>query len=352
PHALGLAIPLVVAISTTLAARNGVLVRSRLALEEARLADVVVFDKTGTLTKGEFGVVELKASGEMGADEALALTAAIEGDSEHIIARAIRTEAAARRLALPRVLDFVVFKGRGVQAQVNGQRFSVGGPRLLEMLEATLSPEVADFTAEAGRKGQTVVYLVGDTQVLAAFALADVIRPESREAVRRLKEMGVTVAMLTGDSQAVAEAVAGELGIKTYFAEVLPEHKDQKVAELQAQGRRVAMVGDGINDAPALTRADVGIAIGSGTDVAVESADIILVQNNPLDVVNVLELSRASYRKMVQNLLWATGYNVVALPLAAGILAPVGILLTPAVGALFMSLSTIIVAINAQFLRR
>ena len=352
PHALGLAIPLVVAISTTLAARNGVLVRSRLALEEARLADVVVFDKTGTLTKGEFGVVALQASGEMDEDEALALTAVIEGDSEHIIARAIRTEAAARRLTLPRVLDFTVFKGRGVQARVNGQRFSVGGPRLLEMLEATLSPELADFTAEAGRKGQTVVYLVGDKQVLAAFALADVIRPESREAVRRLKEMGVAVAMLTGDSQAVAEAVAAELGIQTSFAEVLPEHKDQKVAELQAQGRRVAMVGDGINDAPALTRADVGIAIGSGTDVAVESAGIILVQNNPLDVVNVLELSRASYRKMVQNLLWATGYNVVALPLAAGILAPAGILLTPAVGALFMSISTIIVAINAQFLRR
>jgi Cu2+-exporting ATPase len=352
PHALGLAIPLVVAISTTLAARNGVLVRSRLALEEARLADVIVFDKTGTLTKGEFGVVGLKTSGEIGEDEALALTAAIEGDSEHIIARAIRSEAAARRLALPKVLDFTVFKGRGVQARVNGQRFSVGGPRLLEMLEATLSPKLAGFTKDAGRKGQTVIYLVGDKQVLAAFALADVIRPESREAVRRLTEMGVTVAMLTGDSQAVAKAVAGELGIQTYFAEVLPEHKDQKVAELQAQGRRVAMVGDGINDAPALTRADVGIAIGSGTDVAVESAGIILVQNNPLDVVNVLELSRASYRKMVQNLLWATGYNVVALPLAAGILAPVGSLLTPAVGAVFMSLSTIIVAINAQFLRR
>jgi Cu2+-exporting ATPase len=352
PHALGLAIPLVVAISTTLAARNGVLVRSRLALEEARLADVVVFDKTGTLTKGEFGVVDLKVSGEIGEDEALALTAAIEGDSEHIIARAIRSEAEARRLALAKVLDFTVFKGRGVQARVNGQRFSVGGPRLLEMLEATLSPKLSDFTNDAGRKGRTVIYLVGDKQVLAAFALADVIRSESREAVRRLTEMGVTVAMLTGDSQQVAEAVAGELGIKTYFAEVLPEHKDQKVAELQAQGRRVVMVGDGINDAPALTRADVGIAIGSGTDVAVESADIILVQNNPLDVVNVLELSRASYRKMVQNLLWATGYNVVALPLAAGMLAPVGILLTPAVGAVFMSLSTIIVAINAQFLRR
>jgi Cu2+-exporting ATPase len=352
PHALGLAIPLVVAISTTLAARNGVLVRSRLALEEVRRADVVVFDKTGTLTRGEFGVSGLKASSEMGEDEALALTAAIEGDSEHIIARAIRGEAEARGLSLPKVLDFEVFKGRGVRAMVNGQSFYVGGPRLLEMLKLNLSPELADFTGAAGRKGQTVVYLASPDQVQAAFALADVIRTESREAVRRLKEMGVEVAMLTGDSRAVAEAVAVELGIQTYFAEVLPEHKDQKVVELQAQGKRVAMVGDGINDAPALIRADVGIAIGSGTDVAVESAGIILVRNNPLDVVKVMELSRASYRKMVQNLLWATGYNVVALPLAAGVLAPVGILLTPAVGALFMSLSTVIVAINAQFLRR
>jgi Cu2+-exporting ATPase len=352
PHALGLAIPLVVAISTTLAARNGVLVRSRLALEEVRRADVVVFDKTGTLTRGEFGVSGLKASSEMGEDEALALTAAIEGDSEHIIARAIRGEAEARGLSLPKVLDFEVFKGRGVRAMVNGQSFYVGGPRLLEMLKLNLSPELADFTGAAGRKGQTVVYLASPDQVQAAFALADVIRTESREAVRRLKEMGVEVAMLTGDSRAVAEAVAVELGIQTYFAEVLPEHKDQKVVELQAHGKRVAMVGDGINDAPALIRADVGIAIGSGTDVAVESAGIILVRNNPLDVVKVMELSRASYRKMVQNLLWATGYNVVALPLAAGVLAPVGILLTPAVGALFMSLSTVIVAINAQFLRR
>jgi Cu2+-exporting ATPase len=342
----------VVAISTTLAARNGVLVRSRLALEEVRRADVVVFDKTGTLTRGEFGVSGLKASSEMGEDEALALTAAIEGDSEHIIARAIRGEAEARGLSLPKVLDFEVFKGRGVRAMVNGQSFYVGGPRLLEMLKLNLSPELADFTGAAGRKGQTVVYLASPDQVQAAFALADVIRTESREAVRRLKEMGVEVAMLTGDSRAVAEAVAVELGIQTYFAEVLPEHKDQKVVELQAQGKRVAMVGDGINDAPALIRADVGIAIGSGTDVAVESAGIILVRNNPLDVVKVMELSRASYRKMVQNLLWATGYNVVALPLAAGVLAPVGILLTPAVGALFMSLSTVIVAINAQFLRR
>jgi Cu2+-exporting ATPase len=352
PHALGLAIPLVVAISTTLAARNGVLVRNRLALEEARLADIVIFDKTGTLTRGEFGVVGIRASGELSEDQVLAVTAAIEGDSEHIIARAIRAEAEARHISLPRVEDFEVFKGRGVRASVNGKSFYVGGPRLLEMLRVAPEGEVMEFAQDAGRKGQTVVYLVSDNDVQAAFALSDVVRSESREAVRSLQQMGIEVAMLTGDSQEVAAAVGGELGIQTYFAEVLPEHKDQKVAELQALGRRVVMVGDGINDAPALIRSDVGIAIGSGTDVAVESADIILVKNNPLDVVKVLELSRASYNKMVQNLIWATGYNIVALPLAAGVLAPVGILLTPAVGALFMSVSTIIVAINAQFLRR
>jgi Cu2+-exporting ATPase len=352
PHALGLAIPLVIAISTTLAARNGVLVRNRLALEQARLANMVIFDKTGTLTRGEFGVVGIRASGEMSEDQVVAVTAAIEGDSEHIIARAIRNEAEARHISLPRVEDFEVFKGRGVRASVNGKGFYIGGPRLLEMLRVAPEGEVMEFAQDTGRKGQTVVYLVSDNDVQAAFALSDIVRSESREAVRRLQRMGVEVAMLTGDSQEVAASVAGELGIQTYFAEVLPEHKDQKVAELQAQGRRVVMVGDGINDAPALIRADVGIAIGSGTDVAVESADIILVKNNPLDVVKALELSRASYNKMVQNLIWATGYNVVALPLAAGVLAPVGILLTPAVGALFMSVSTIIVAINAQFLRR
>jgi Cu2+-exporting ATPase len=352
PHALGLAIPLVVAISTTLAARNGVLVRNRLALEEARLADMVIFDKTGTLTRGEFGVVGIKASGEMSEEQALAVTAAIEGDSEHIIARAIRSEAESRQLSLPRVEDFEVFKGRGVRARVNGKSFYIGRPRLLEMLGVAPEGEVMEFAQAAGRQGQTVVYLVADAGVQATIALADVVRPESREAVRRLQQMGIEVAMLTGDSREVATAVAGELGIQTYFAQVLPEHKDQKVAELQAQGRRVVMVGDGINDAPTLIRADVGVAIGSGTDVAVQSAGIILVKNNPLDVVKVLELSRASYRKMVQNLWWATGYNVVALSLAAGVLAPLGILLTPAVGALFMSLSTVIVAINAQFLRR
>jgi P-type Cu2+ transporter len=353
PHALGLAIPLVVAISTGLAANNGILVRDRLALEEARNLDVVIFDKTGTLTKGEFGVVGVKAADGWNEQDALALTAAIEGDSEHIMAKAIRQTAAERKLTLPAVSSFEALKGRGVRASVNGQTAYAGGPRLLEMLELRLAGPIAAFTQEAGRKGQSVIYLVHDGQIAAAFALADVSRPESRQAVQRLHELGVQVAMLTGDSQAVAQAVADELGIDQVFAEVLPEHKDQKVAELQAQGKRVAMVGDGVNDAPALTRANVGIAIGSGTDVAVESAGIILVQSNPLDVVKIFELSRASYRKMIENLVWATGYNVIAIPLAAGVLYPAfGILLSPAVGALFMSLSTIIVAVNAQLLRR
>jgi Cu2+-exporting ATPase len=250
------------------------------------------------------------------------------------------------------VTEFEALKGRGVQARYEGQTFYVGGPRLLEKLASRLPEKLAHFQAEASARGQSVVYLVKEAQVIAAFALADVIRPESKQAVQRLHEMGVEVAMLTGDSQAVAKAVAEELGIDQYFAEVLPEHKDQKVAELQKQGKRVAMVGDGVNDAPALTRADVGIAIGSGTDVAIESAGIILVKNNPLDVVKILGLSRASYRKMIENLLWATGYNIIALPLAAGVLAPFGIILSPAVGAILMSSSTIIVAINAQLLRR
>ena len=353
PHALGLAIPLVVAITTSMGANNGILVRDRLALEEAREIDTVIFDKTGTLTKGEFGVVAMTATGGWDEDQALALTAAIEGDSEHMIARGIRQTAQEKDLSPPSgVSDFEAIKGRGVRAERDGQALYVGGPRLLEMLELELPEKLAGFRDESSAKGQSVVYLVHDEQVVAGLALADVIRPESEEAVRRLHEIGVEVAMLTGDSQAVAKAVADELGIDQYFAEVLPEHKDKKVNELQKQGRRVAMVGDGVNDAPALTRADVGIAIGSGTDVAVESAGIILVKSNPLDMVKIVELSRASYRKMIQNLIWATGYNVVALPLAAGVLAPIGILLSPAVGALLMSLSTVIVAINAQLLRR
>jgi Cu2+-exporting ATPase len=352
PHALGLAIPLVVAISTSIGASNDILVRAQLALEAAREIDTVIFDKTGTLTEGQFGVVGMATSDGLDEDRALALATAVEGDSEHLIARGIRRAAEERGLTPLEVSDFEAIKGRGIRATYDGRTVHVGGPRLLEMLELNLPDALARFTDEAGQKGQSVVYLVQDRQIAAAFALADVIRPESQQAVERLRELGVEVAMLTGDSEAVARTVAEELGIGTYFAEVLPEHKDHKVAQLQGQGKQVAMVGDGVNDAPALTRADVGIAIGSGTDVAVESAGIILVQSNPLDVVKVFELSRATYRKMVQNLIWAAGYNVFALPLAAGVLAPVGFVLSPAVGALLMSLSTVAVAVNAQFLRR
>jgi Cu2+-exporting ATPase len=356
PHALGLAIPLVVAITTALGAQNGILVRSRAALEAARQVDVVVFDKTGTLTEGRFGVVDVAlaptAAGRVDADEVLALTAAAEGDSEHTIAQGIRRSAEARGLALPAAEGFEALEGRGIRARVDGATIQVGGPRLLEELGLTLPETLSAFVAAAGAKGQSVVTVIREGEPLACLALADVIRPESRAAVRRLNELGMEVAMLTGDSKAVAQAVADELGIGTWFAEVLPENKDRQVAELQRAGRRVAMVGDGINDAPALTRADVGIAIGSGTDVAVESAGIILVRNNPMDVAKVVELSRASDRKMRQNLAWAAGYNVIALPLAAGVLAPFGFLPSPAMGAVLMSLSTVVVALNAQLLRR
>lgn len=352
PHALGLAIPLVVAISTSMGARNGILVRNRLALEEARQIDTVIFDKTGTLTEGRFGVANMVTAEDWDEPRALALALAVEGDSEHPIARGIRQKAEEAGISPASISDFEAIKGRGIKATHAGKDVYVGGPRLLEMLELELSGDVASFRDQANGDAQTVVYMVVEKQVVAAFALADVVRQESKEAIQRLHEMNIEVAMLTGDSQHVANAVARQLGIDMVFAEVLPEHKDQKVAELQKQNKKVAMVGDGVNDAPALTRADIGIAIGSGTDVAIESAGIILVQSNPLDVVKIFELSRATYRKMIQNLIWATGYNVVALPLAAGILAPVGFVLSPAVGAIFMSLSTIVVAINAQLLRR
>lgn len=351
PHALGLAIPLVVAISTTLGARNGILIRDRLALEESRLVDTVLFDKTGTLTKGEFGVVDMLAVEGWSDDRTLALAAALEGDSEHHLGHAIRQRAEKKDLELPAVEHFEALKGRGIKGRVDEQEMYVGGPRLIEELNADLPGELASFTKNSEDKARTVVYLLEGDKPIAAFALADVIRDESFEAVEKLKELGFEVAMITGDSERVAQEVATELGIETVFAEVLPEHKDKKVQELQSGGKRVAMVGDGVNDAPALTRADVGIAIGSGTDVAVESAGIILVKSNPLDIVRIIELSRQTYRKMIQNLIWATGYNVIALPLAAGVLAPIGFVLSPAVGALLMSLSTVIVAINAQLLR-
>ena len=352
PHALGLAIPLVVSISTAIGAENGILVRDRLALEEARKLDIIVFDKTGTLTEGKFGVVAIEVASGKNKEKLLEIAAAVESDSEHLIAKSFYRAAEENNLRVPTATKFEAIKGRGIHAEVSGKKYYVGGPRLLESLKINLPVNLKKFAHASGEKGQSVVYLVENKNALAAFALADVVRKESKLAVQELHKMGIEVAMLTGDSQKVAAAVAEETGIDRYFAEVLPEDKDQKIAELQEEGKRVAMVGDGVNDAPALIRANVGIAIGSGTDVAVESAGLILVKNNPLDIVRIIRLSKATYRKMIENLIWATAYNVIALPIAAGALAPWGILLSPAVGAIFMSLSTVIVAINAQFLKR
>ncbi len=352
PHALGLAVPLVVAISTSLGAENGILVRDRIALEEARLLDTIIFDKTGTLTKGEFGVVEIAVVNGWNKNQALGITAALEEDSEHLIARAIQKKTLELNITPEHATEFSAIKGRGVKAKIDGKEAYVGGPKLLEFLSIQQTGILEEFSTIAGSKGQSVVYLVYEDQLVAAFSLADLIREESKDAVRLLQERGIEVVMLTGDSKDVAKYVAGEIGITRFFAEVLPEDKDKKIIELQKEGKRVAMVGDGVNDAPALTRADVGIAIGSGTDVAIESAGLILVKNNPLDIVKIVKLSQMTYRKMIQNLIWATGYNIIAIPLAAGVLAPFGILLSPAIGALFMSLSTVIVAVNAQLLRR
>jgi P-type Cu2+ transporter len=350
PHALGLAIPLVVAISTTLSARNGLLIRQRMALERARQLDAVIFDKTGTLTKGEYGVVNMATHG-VDADEALRIAAGVERDSEHILAQAIRAKAEEQDIDAAEASNFENLAGRGVRATVDGATVYVGGPRLLEQEGWSVPEALRAARDEAESAGQTVVYLVREGEIVALFALADVVREESRAAIRTLHDMGVRVAMLTGDSEAVARAVADELGIDTYFAEVLPDNKADKVKELQGNGSRVAMVGDGVNDAPALVTADVGVAIGAGTDVAIESAGIILVRDDPRDVVKIVSLSQATFRKMVQNLAWATGYNVIAIPLAMGVLAPIGITLGPAVGAAVMSASTVIVAINAQLMR-
>jgi Cu2+-exporting ATPase len=350
PHALGLAVPLVVAISTTLSARNGLLVRKRIALESAKDLNYIIFDKTGTLTKGEQGVVHFATNG-LSAEEALSIAAGLEGDSEHMIAEAIRQYVQAQNIRPASVSSFESLAGRGVKASVNGATYYIGGPRLLEQQGLTVPSVLEAARQQAENAGQSVIYLANDSEIVALFAIADVIREESRQAIRELHDLGLKVAMLTGDSEAVARAVAQELQIDTYFAQVLPEHKASKVQELQRGGNKVAMVGDGVNDAPALVTADVGIAIGAGTDVAIESAGIILVRSNPMDIVKIIRLSRATYRKMIQNLVWATGYNVVAIPLAMGILAPIGILLDPAIGAVFMSVSTIIVSLNAQLLR-
>jgi len=356
PHALGLAVPLVIAISTTLGARGGLLVRDRRGLEEARNVTAVVFDKTGTLTRGEFGVVAVTAAPGVVPDDALRLAAAVEADSEHPIALGVVRSATERRLPVARAEGFGALPGRGVHARVDGRPLYVGGPALLRELAVEPDTTVRTGADEASARGQAVVYLVEETagsrRVLAALAVADVIRPESSEAVRALHDAGVQVVMMTGDARSVADAVATELGIDTVFAGVLPEEKAGRIQQLQQAGGRVAMVGDGVNDAPALVTADVGIAIGAGTDVAVEAGDIVLVRSDPRDVPRIINLSRASYRKMVQNLWWAAGYNIIAIPLAAGVLAPWRVVLSPAVGAVLMSLSTIIVAINAQLLRR
>ncbi len=352
PHALGLAIPLVIAISTTLGARNGLLVRNRRGLEEARRVNAVIFDKTGTLTLGEHRVVDVATLDGLSSDEALRVTAALEQDSEHPVARAIARSAEERGLRIPASTGFEYLPGRGVRGTVEGRQLAAGGPNLLMELGVQPDASLRSAADRAAGRGQGAIYLIENGRAVAVFAVADAIRPESSEAVRRLHEAQVEVVMLTGDARAVAEAVATELGIDRVFAEVLPDQKVAKVKELQSQGKNVAMVGDGVNDAPALLTADVGIAIGAGTDVAVEAGDIVLVRSDPRDVSRIIALSRASYRKMVQNLWWAAGYNVFAIPLAAGVLATRGFVLSPAVGAVLMSASTVIVAINAQLLRR
>jgi Cu2+-exporting ATPase len=352
PHALGLAIPLVIAISTTLGAQNGLLVKDRLALERAKDLQLVIFDKTGTLTRGEpllAGVASVQGVAEA---ELVGLAAAAESDSEHPIARAIVRGARDRGLTVLPATSFEAFAGRGATATIDGREIHVAGPRLLADLAVEVPRELTATTDGWAATGRTVLHVIADGRVLGAVAVEDEIRPESAEAVTRLHEMGLRVAMITGDAQSVADSVAKRIGIDDVAAQVLPADKASAVKRFQAGGVKVAMVGDGVNDAPALAQADVGIAIGAGTDVAVESAGIVLVRDDPRDVVGAIKLSRASYRKMIQNLVWATGYNTVAIPVAAGILAPWGIILPMSVGALAMSVSTIVVALNAQLLRR
>ncbi|MGX5714963.1 heavy metal translocating P-type ATPase [Arthrobacter sp. MAHUQ-56] len=352
PHALGLAIPLVIAISTEQAARAGVLIKNRMALERMRTIDVVLFDKTGTLTTGEPELMDVAVADGGNPDQLLALAAAVESDSEHPVARAIVRAARGRNLAVPAASGFTSLTGRGVQASVDGRTLHVGGPALLRELGAVEPAEVAASTSAWMDRGAAVLHVLDGGRVLGAVSLEDSVRPESRQAVAALQSRGVKVAMVTGDAHQVAQAVAADLGIDEVFAEVLPADKDKKVAELQGRGLKVAMVGDGVNDSPALARAEVGIAIGAGTDVAMESAGVVLAGNDPRAVLSMVDLSRASYRKMWQNLVWATGYNILSVPLAAGVLAFAGVVLSPAAGAVLMSASTIVVALNAQLLRR
>jgi len=356
PHALGLAIPLVASISTSLAATGGFLVKQRSALESARSVDTVIFDKTGTLTKGEFGVETVILNDGIGlninTERLIQLAASVDFHSEHFVSKAIVQESKDKNLKLLEVKEFKRLPGRGVSGSVDGFKVLVGGESLLSGNGINLRGEFADKIGEFAAKGKTISYVIINNEPAGAIILADVVREESREAVTELKKLGKRVVMLTGDSEEVAKWVAKDIGIDEFFAKVLPQNKAEKVGLLQSQGRKVAMVGDGINDAPALAQADLGVAIGAGTNVAIESAGIILVKNDPRDIVKIINLSKATYSKMIQNLFWATGYNVIALPLAAGVLVSKGILLQPALAAVFMSLSTVIVAVNAVLLRK
>lgn len=350
PHALGLAIPLVIAISTAMAAKNGILVKDRLALERMRTVDTVLFDKTGTLTEGSH-IVHDVAPVRGSDDDLLAIAAAVEADSEHPLARAIVAAAQERKLAISTASGFAAESGRGVRAKVNGHDVSIGGPTMLREQGLTIPSTLERVESTWAARGAAVLHVVIDGQIAGALSLEDKVRPESSQAIADLHRQGVRVVMITGDARSVAEAVGREIGVDEIFAEVLPEDKQNQVKLVQGRGESVAMIGDGVNDAPALAQADVGIAIGAGTDVAIASAGIVLASSDPRAVSGVRTLSAASYRKMVQNLIWATGYNVLAIPLAAGVLAPWGFVLNPAIGAVMMSLSTIIVALNAQTLR-
>jgi Cu2+-exporting ATPase len=354
PHALGLAIPLVVSISTTLSARNGLLVRKRSALESARNIDVVLFDKTGTLTRGEHIVTDIWPAKGHSEKDILRLTASLEQNSEHIVGKGIIRKAREENLQLDKVDSFSALPGLGVKGRLyERDHFIAASYRYITENALKVPGEIAMNSKQSAKEGKTEVYLIkGSNQVIGAIALADEVRADSRQTIQTLKQLDIETSMITGDSDAVAGYIAKQLGIDRYFAEVRPEDKSGKVKEMQKAGKRIAMVGDGVNDAPALAQADIGIAIGAGTDVAIKSADIILVRNNPSDVVKVINLSKSTYRKMIQNLAWAIGYNVAAIPLAAGILYNAGILLAPAVGAIFMSASTIIVALNAQLLHK
>jgi len=362
PHALGLAIPLVIALSTAVSAKAGILVKDRLALERMRTVDAVLFDKTGTLTRGEHVVTGVAGTTGTSEDEVLRLAAGVEADSEHPLARAIVRAAADKQGHPATATDFRSLTGRGVKATIDGTEYAVGGPTLLRELDAEVPEELRRATTTWNDRGAAVLHLLrlgddGAARAVGAIALEDEVRPEAKQAIAQLRAAGIPkIAMITGDARPVAEAVAADLGFRPgqdeVYAEVLPADKDHAVADLQKRGLTVAMVGDGVNDAPALARADVGIAIGAGTDVAIESAGVVLASSDPRGVTGVIRLSKASYRKMVQNLAWAAGYNVIAIPLAAGVLAWAGISLSPAVGAILMSGSTIVVALNAQLLRR